>query len=117
MIRERFGETGDFNWMQPCQFAAGRLELHGCSVSREVADVGPVKHFNWSLCADKSRRSQPTPESLETHVGSCYTPVAGGFDNLYVVDTNHAFAIHVDQLFVQYISCEQDFAFPTDERA
>ena len=102
--------------MQSREFIARRFQLNRRSVGGEIADVGPIENFNRLSRAGKAGGCEASPESLKTHVSSGYTPIAGSFDDLHVVDANDAFAVDVDQLFVEHIAREQDFTFATHER-
>src|SRR5689334_5731796 len=115
MIRERFSESRDLNRMETRELVAGRFQLNCRCVGGKVADVGPVENFDRFLGTGKSGGGESSPESLETDVGAGDTPVAGGFDDLNVVDANHTFAIDVDELFIEDVARQQDFAFATDE--
>ena len=103
--------------MQPREFVARRFQLHGCCVSREISDVGPVEHFHRFSCSGKSGGRESSPQSLKTHVCSGHAPVSGHLDDLHVVDAHHSFAVDIDQLFVEYVAREQHFTFATHERA
>ncbi len=46
MIGERFRETRDLHRMKAREFVAGRFQLNRRGVSCEIADVGPVEHFD-----------------------------------------------------------------------
>jgi hypothetical protein len=88
----------------------------GC-IGGEITDVGPIENFDWSARAGESGRCKTAPEALKTHVRAGDAPVAGGFDDLHVVNTDHSFAVYVDQLFVEHVAGEQYFAFAANERA
>src|SRR5689334_5857693 len=116
MIGECFGETCDLDGMQTRELVAGRFQLNCRGVSCEVSDVGPVEHFDGSLAAGKSGRGETSPETLETNVSAGDAPVAGGLNNLNIVDANYSLAIHVDELFVEHVARQQDLTFTTHER-
>jgi len=44
---------------------------------------------------------QPSPQSRQTYVGACYSPIIRGFDDLNIVDSHDAASINVDHLLVQ----------------
>src|SRR5688500_9381462 len=103
--------------MQTRELVAGRFQLNCRCIGGQVSDVGPVEHLYSFFSACESGRRESSPESLETYVRAGHAPVAGGLDDLNVVDANYSFAVDVDELFVEHVARQQDFAFATDERA
>ena len=110
LIRKCFGQTRDFDRMQARQLAAMRFKLHGRRISSEVADVGPIDHLHGPVAAQKTRRRQAAPKPGQANVGAGHVPLVRCFDNLHVVDTHDALSVHVDQLLVEHILRQQNFA-------
>jgi hypothetical protein len=48
-------------------------------------------------------RREPAPEPGERHVGAGDAQLAGGLEELHVVDAHDALAVHVDELFVEHV--------------
>src|ERR1700754_263974 len=103
--------------MQAREFVARRFQLHRGGVGSEITDSGPIKYFNRSSRSSTTGGGQTSPQSLKTHVSTGHAPLASGFNDLHVIDAHHAFAVDVDQLFIEHIAREQHFAFSSDKGA
>src|SRR6185436_3516177 len=101
--------------MESSELVARGFQLDRCCVCCEITDVRPVEHFDRRSRSRESGRREPSPKSLETDVSAGHAPVAGRLDDLYVVHSNHALAVDVDQLFVEHVLREQHFVLTAHE--
>ena len=93
--------------------------MHGDrrSVGREISDIGPINHFDGAVAAIKAFWHQPPDKSLQAHIRTGHTPKVADLDQLYVIYADDPLAVYVDQLIVEYILAEQNFAVAPDKRA
>ena len=99
--------------MKARQFIFRRFQLHRRRrrVGRQIADVSPIENFDDARAAEKSLRHQTADETLQADVRAADAPDSSGFNELNIVDAHDALAVNVDQLIIQNVFVEQNFAF------